>query len=312
MRRLPREPNGRGDTKCDALDRRSASLNEVLVALLGFALGVAIAMYFSRLRRPAVPRQRFRIEFWIFSRSPDRPSDADIMKRISEAPFAKGGITNEDARMVADIRFNIGRAVRQKNAMLFRPDVIGDPDAEIDESLLPLINEVDTIVTVRFAADSRPPEPKRYLRLATYAVEAICDLATGVAIWDAVKQELLSPAALVRRLQENSDGAAYEHHVGIRWAETSAAGVSFTRGMEKIGLPDLTFEDQPLDQRTLATFLVEEAARKCWETGELADAKCEGYGEEFNVEVSSSPGLSPWHVGPVASLRAYRYRPVDS
>lgn len=286
-------------------------MTDVLIALVGFAIGVAIALYFSRRKRPNVPKQRFRIEFWVFSRAAQRPSDADIMKRISAAPFAVGGISNEDARMIADIRFNIGRAMRSKNAMLFRPDVIGDPDADIDRGALALIDEVETLVTVRFAADSQPVEPKRYLRLATYAVEAICDLAKGVAIWDAVKQELFSPETLVKRLGENADGAAFEHHVEVRWGETADAGVAFTRGMEKIGLPDFEFDDQPLDQRTLATYLVEETAKKCWETGEVADTRFDGFGEEFAIEVGPDAEPSPRHVGPVVNLRAYRYRPVD-
>jgi hypothetical protein len=286
-------------------------LTDLLIALLGFVIGVIIAVYFSRRKKPTVPKQRFRIEFWIFSRAAQRPSDADILKRISANSFAMGGITNEDARMIADIRFNIGRAMRSKNAMLFRPDVIGDPDAEIDRAALALVNEVDTLVTVRFAADSQPVEPKRYLRLATYAVEAICDLAKGVAVWDAVKQELFSPDTLIKRLGENADGAAFEHHVDIRWGETTDAGVSFTRGMEKIGLPDIEFDDQPLDQRTLATFLVEETAKKCWETGEVADTRFDGFGEEFAIEVGPGAEPSPRHVGPVVNLRAYRYRPVD-
>jgi len=286
-------------------------MTDALIALLGFAIGAAIALYFSKRKRPSVPKQRFRIEYWVFSRAANRPSDAEIMQRIAAAPFAAGGISNEDARMIADIRFNIGRAVRSKNAMLFRPDVIGDPDARIDPEALALIDEVETLVTVRFAAESRPVEPKRYLRLATYAVEAIVDLVKAVAVWDAVKQELISPQTLVDRLRQNSDGAAYEHHIDVRWGETAEAGVAFTRGMEKIGLPDLEFDDQPLDQRTLATYLVDETAKKCWEAGTVADTRFDGFGEEFAIEVGAGSVSSPRHIGPVVNLRAYRYRPVD-
>ena len=285
-------------------------MNDALIALVLFGLLLLIALHFSKRRKATPPKQRFRIEFWVFSREPQRPSDAEIMKRVSAAPFAKGGIRNEDARMIADIRFNIGRARRDKNAMLFRPDVIGDPDAEIDAVALKLVDEVDTIVTVRFAADA-PMEPKRYLRLATYVVEAISDLCNAVAIWDAVKQELFLPESLRQRLNENSDGAAFEHHVAVRWAEIEDAGIAFTRGMEKIGLPDLAFDDQPLDQRTLATFLVEETSKACWEAESLEDSRFNGFGEEFAVEVGKETSASQRHVGPIVNLRAFRYRPVD-
>lgn len=286
-------------------------MTDLVVALIGFGIGVAIALYFSKRRQPSVPKQRFRIEFWVFARAAERPNDAEIMKRISAAPFAVGGIRNEDARMIADIRFNIGRARRDKNAMLFRPDMFGDADVEIDREALALVNEVDTIITVRFAAETQPVDPKRYLRLATYAVEAICDLAAGVAIWDAVKQELLSPATLVERLKANSDGAAFEHHVGIRWMETNEAGIAFTRGMEQVGLPDVAFDDQPLDQRVLASYLVSETARKCWEDEAMVDSKFDGFGEHFSVEVGHAASASPRHVGPVVNVRAFRYRSVE-
>lgn len=286
-------------------------MNEVLLALVLFAALVLVAIYFSKRRQSPAPRQRFRIEFWVFTHEEQRPTDADIMKRIAAAPFAIGGIRNEDARMIADIRFNIGRARRDRNAMLFRPDVIGDPDAEIDLGALAEIDGVDTIITVRFAADTAPVEPKRYLRLATYVVEAVCDLCRGVAVWDAVKQELYKPNALADRLHVNSDGAAYEHHVDVRWGEIEGAGVAFTRGMEKIGLPDITFDDQPLDQRTLATYLVQETAKVCWEVGALSDSKFSGFGEEFAVEVGKETAASDRHVGPIVSLRAFRYRPVE-
>lgn len=286
-------------------------MNEAALGIFLFIALVIIAWHFSRRRQAPPPRQRFRIEFWVFSREEQRPSDADIMKRISLAPFAKGGIRNEDARMIADIRFNIGRARRERNAMLFRPDVIGDPDAELDSRALASVNEVDTIITVRFAADSVPVEPKRYLRLATYVVEAVCDLCKAVAVWDAVKQELFLPDALHDRLHENADGAAYEHHVDVRWGEIEGAGIAFTRGMEKIGLPDLAFDDQPLDQRTLATFLVGETAKTCWEKEALADSKFSGFGEEFAVEVGKEAAPSDRHAGPIVNLRAFRYRPVE-
>ena len=286
-------------------------MNETAIAIALFAALLGAAWYFRGRRQSPAPRQRFRIEFWIFSQEDQRPSDAEIMKRISAAPFAKGGIRNEDARMIADIRFNIGRARREKNGMLFRPDVIGDPDAEIDADALSKVDSVDTIITVRFASDSAPIEPKRYLRLATYVVEAVCELCRSVAVWDAVKQELFLPGSLRSRLSENADGAAYEHHVDVRWGEIEGAGVAFTRGMEKIGLPDLSFDDQPLDQRTLATYLVEETAKECWNTEELHDSRFTGFGEEFAVEVGKETAASDRHVGPVVNLRAFRYRPVE-
>ena len=286
-------------------------MTETAIALTLFAVLVAVAWYFSRRRQTPAPRQRFRIEFWVFSQEEQRPSDAEIMKRISAAPFAQGGIRNEDARMIADIRFNIGRARRDRNAMLFRPDVIGDPDAEIDVEALQKVDGVDTLVTVRFASDNAPVEPKRYLRLATYVVEAVCDLCRGVAVWDAVKQELFLPHSLHDRLSDNADGAAYEHHVDVRWGEIEGAGIAFTRGMEKIGLPDLAFDDQPLDQRTLATYLVQETAKACWEKEEMRDSKFSGFGEEFSVEVGKETAASDRHVGPVVNLRAFRYRPVE-
>ncbi|MEO7453824.1 MAG: hypothetical protein ABIV13_03565 [Fimbriimonadales bacterium] len=286
-------------------------MNEALIALAAFAGLLAAAWFFSKRRQIPAPRQRFRIEFWVFCAEDQRPTDADIMRRISAAPFAKGGIRNEDARMIADIRFNIGRAKRQRNAMLFRPDVIGDSDAEIDETALAAIEDVDNLINVRFASDAPPVEPKRYLRLATYVVEAVCDLCRGVAIWDAVKQDLFLPGALRGKLEQNADGAAYEHHVDVRWGEIEGAGMAFTRGMEKIGLPDLSFDDQPLDQRTLATFIVEETAKLCWEGGTLTDSKFSGFGEDFTVEVGKETAPSPRHAGPIVGLRAFRYRPSE-
>jgi hypothetical protein len=286
-------------------------MTDALVALLGFGIGIAIALYFSKRRQPAPPKQRFRVEYWIFAEKQQRPSDSEILDRISRAPFARGGIRNEDARMIADIRFNIGRARRDRNAMLFRPDMFGDADAEIEPEALKMVDTVDTIITVRFAADTAPVDPKRYLRLAIYATEAIADLASGVAVWDAVSQRLFSPATLAERLRANPEGAAFEHHVDVRWMETEEAGIAFTRGMEKVGLPDVVFDDQPLDQRILATFLITESARKCWEAGSMEDAKFDGFGEHFAVEATHEPVASPRHAGPVVNVRAYRYRPVE-
>lgn len=292
------------------MDRGHTHVNMYLAFLIGVLLGLALTYYFRKNSKQSVPRERFRIEFWVYCEREDRPPDSDILSRISAAPFAPGGIRNEDARMIGDIRFNIGRAVRSRNALLFRPDLFSDGDSEIDVQALKKIDDVDTMVTVRYVAEKMIPEPKRSLRLATYAVEAICDISRGVAIWDAVKQELISPEALRERLRENQDGAAFEHHVDIRWAETEA-GVSFTRGMEKIGLPNLTFEDQPLDQRTLALYLVSETARKCWDAELLLDAKFDGFGESFSVEIGAEPTASPRHTGPVVNLRAFRYRAVE-
>jgi hypothetical protein len=81
--------------------------------------------------------------------------------------------------------------------------------------------------------------------------------------------------------------------------------------MAKGGLPDIQLEGMPHDAKTLALFLVEEAARRFWDAGEFLPARIEGFGEVFEVEAMPPKLGQPTHRGWLSELAAGRVKPVE-
>lgn len=285
-----------------------------------FLIGVVLAIIFwgayyflTHRKRAAAKPPNTRVEFWIYSPAEARPNDKVFMdKMLAGNPHMKKGlppIGTSEGLVFSDIRLHIATLKRENNSLLFKPDVFSELDANVPDGLTKKLTECKSIIVVRYISESQERN-RAYIQFTTHAADAYARLAEAPLILDTEAQRFFAKDELFDTLQKDGDAVKFDLQVSVRWTEADEMGRAFTRGMAKAGLPDIEFPFQPLDQKVLALHLVEESARQCWETGELAPCSFEAYGEHFEVEFEQPrPGV-PTHRGWLATLHAFRKRPI--
>jgi hypothetical protein len=243
-----------------------------------------------------------RVEYWVYSPTETRPTDQAIMESV-----LKGSMPPDHAACLtmSDVRFHIGGARRIRNPIPFRPEALAEADADFPPDLVKLVDACEAIFIVRFVSEETP-QNKGALVFATRVAAAIAELARSPVVWDTESQTFFVGED-IRRLG-TADAASFDLQVGVRWSETPEEGRAFTRGMAKAGLPDVELTNQPLDQRILAMFLAEGAAKQAWEGGDLSRCEMTGYGEVFDVDFGEPHPGAPTHRGWISSLHAMRKR----
>ncbi|HWP30982.1 MAG TPA: hypothetical protein VNK96_04535 [Fimbriimonadales bacterium] len=281
----------------------------VFLAILFLAVVFSVLFVFLKRRKSKHQPPLVRSEYWIYTSAENLPSDKELMERLlARNPHRKGGVPigAKEGLTFSDIRFHIGFAKREQNAMMFRPEILCETDAEIPSDIASVLEKTNAAIRVTFISEDTPIKDTSYLQFVTHCVDALAEITNAPLIYDVEAQKFWKREDLYNELQRNSRGDRFDLHVVIHWVETTDAGWAFTRGMAKVGLPDIEFGPVPLDHKTIALYLVEGAARECWKKPNLETMTVEGFGESFRIEFGEAIPNSKTHRSWVASMRAVR------
>lgn len=210
-----------------------------------------------------------RCEYWVFVPEPKLPTDGAMMTRLMQrSPFGRV-ITPNDALLFSDIRLHLGVASRVKNPHVFRPD-LHETHTEPTQEVLEGLSRCEGMVRVRFLSE-KPVEGDRHLRFTTHLAEAVAALLGGPVVYDAVGEQLYETEAFVAKIRQDAQATSGAFHVRVVWRPTASGGVALTRGMQKIGLPELHTPESPGDQKVLILELLDRAARSAWDARALPE-----------------------------------------
>jgi len=308
LRGVFREFDGGGSGGSSSVVGRKTFMLNVFLAVLFLAIGFSVLFFFLKKRRGRHIPPLVRSEYWIYTSVGTLPSDKELMTRLlAENPHRKGGVPigAKEGLTFSDIRFHIGLAKREQNAMMFRPEILCESDAEIPSDIVPVLEKTSSVIRVTFVSEE-PLRDVSYLQFVTHCVDALAEMTNAPLIYDVEAQKFWKREDLYNELQKNSRGDRFDLHVVIHWVETMDAGRAFTRGMAKVGVPDIEFGSLPLDHKTIALFLVEAAAKACWENRKLGGMEVEGFGECFRIEFGDAIPNSRTHRSWVAAMRVVR------
>lgn len=238
--------------------------------------------------KPKTPPYLALAEYWVYLDEPKAPKQDDVMGRmIQDNPYAKGAppIGTREGLIWSDIRFHMALALRGKNAHIFRPDLFEshvDPSAED----LAALADAQAVMKLRYVSEQPLPDC-RHLQFLAYAVEAVAALAKARVVFDLVAERLFSFDFLRDALLRDPNGARRELHLRTIWRNCENGGTAETRGLNKIGYPELCTPPTMPDHRVVASQVLELAAEKIWETG-CTDPKItlEHFGDTFHVEIT--------------------------
>jgi hypothetical protein len=288
------------------------AIYSLLTAFLVGALVVFLSKYIhsARSKGRIVRQPPLVIEFWVYSRNPKRPTQEELTAALMGG--GKTSIGTAEALVFTDVRFHMGTVKREANALLFQPGALLEPDAVLPPDLAERIEQAQAVHTVRFVAEPGvlTEREESALRLSTWVALAIADLADGTAIVDIEAQVAYTPEQF-REALEHHGADAFALHVATRWWDDERAAYCFSRGLNKIGQPDIVAEDVPVDFQTLATHLVGEYAEHVWKTRDPSPTVLEAFGSRFLMFTQPADASLKLHRGAWVRCGVNRLEPSD-
>lgn len=213
-------------------------------------------------------------------------------RMLAANPSNKGGkaaIGPAEGLLFSDIRFHLGLARRDKNPLLFRPDLF-DATCAVTPGAVTALADAFAMIKVRFLSHQPMPD-RRHLRFIPHAADAVTALAGGLAVYDPVAETLETAEEFSSRLFE-ADLDASEFHVRCAIAPELSGVTARTMGLRKLGLPELQTLPAPSDQRTLLSELMSTAVKSLWDAGEHQPRlELPLHGDTFVLEVERKGDL---------------------
>ncbi len=233
------------------MDGRRGTIDLVWIGptVLGLLM---LATWFSRSRLPKTTSLTV-CEYWIYLPEPKLPKIEAIMTRmITENPHFKRGnppIGAREGMLFSDIRLHMAIARRSKNPHLFRPDLF-HPAVEPTADTLACLNQSVALAKLRYLSEV-PLADSRHLQFMPHLADAVADLGDGVAIFDPISDRLETRAGFSQRLSANPNQERIDHHFRVVWTITENGGVVETRGLRKVGIPELKTAEVPEDEKSV-------------------------------------------------------------
>jgi hypothetical protein len=244
-----------------------------LIAWLGLGiLVVTVLGYMAMLLfRPAKLKYLLACEYWVYLPTAKPPSQDELMTRlIRDNPLRVNGqpaIGPAEGLLFSDIRLHTALVLRSKNPHVFRPDLF-ETHVEPTAEDLANLSESPALQKVRYVSEE-PLRDDRYLQLLPHMAVAVAELSGAKVVFDTVAEKLFNVAWLKQELEKTADATRPDLHLRVIWKTSDGGGHAETRGLVKIGLPEIATEPSNADQKVLLTTVLEEAATLVWEARSL-------------------------------------------
>ncbi len=196
-------------------------------------------------------------EYWVYAPDPQEPDRALLAQRLA----------GQATSLLADVRLRLTIARREHNPSVFRPDLF-DEDVEPTAELLSRIAGSHGIVKVGYYG-AAPNRDRRYLGFVPRLADALAELCGGGVVFDVVQERLYRAEEFHEMLAAQTDPAEPEAHMRVLWKNPSGEARAETRGLRKVGLPELRSDPVAADMKLLVTDLFERASRSLFDSATL-------------------------------------------
>lgn len=261
--------------------------------LVGFAAALALMWL---IRRYAVRRKYLAAcEYWVYLPGDALPPQDEVMKRLLGAFWRERGpqpaaipISPAEGRLLSDVRLHVALVLRSKNPHVFRPDLFGDTVVPTP-NLLRALSGAKALAKVRFISET-PLEDRAQLAFIPAMAGAMAHLGGAEAVFDVVGETLQPTSELEEALLDRSVLDTPEWNARVVWIEGPDGGHAETRGLVKIGLPEISTHDAPRDHRVLVCQVLEEAVKALWNaTAMPQELTVEAFGDSFRLLLVQEP-----------------------
>ena len=136
--------------------------------------------------------------------------------------------------------------------------------------------------TFRFSYDDR------HLRFMPRLAEAIASMGAARVVFDSVAERLETADHLRCEIRKYENIDVPDFHLRVVWMPCDGGGRAATRGLVKIGLPELVTPTTRGDHQAIVCEVLRLAGEQLWTTRTLPDAiRLSSYDDIFEVQIGS-------------------------
>lgn len=251
----------------------------------GLVFGLVIAYTFVT-RKPKARPYIAAAEYWVYLPGDAMPVQEDVMTRmVAQNPYSRRGqspIGPSEGLVFSDIRLHIALVLRRKNPHAFRPDLF-DANVEPSAEHLQKLAEAQSFVKLRYLSEE-PLKSRLHLQFLLHAADAYAALGDGLLIYDQTCERLMTREELATLLRENFDATLPTLHTRVVWSREGDAGHAETRGLRKVGHPELATPPVEPDQRIIVGHVMEAAIERLWGEPTLPEkVEVDAFDDHFRI-----------------------------
>lgn len=266
------------------MDARGWTIGPLYI-LIGFVLGL-VGGYLYISIRPGRRKYLATTEYWVYLPGEKLPDQNEIMTRtVGLNPYkhrTRVAIGTAEGILFSDVRLHIALVLRSKNPHAFRPDLF-DTSIEATPEMLQAMAEAQSFVKVRYVSED-PLHDTKHLQFLPHLADAVAELGDGKLIYDSVAERLIMREELQELLRTRAEVSGPDIHTRVIWRTDQTGGFAETKGLQKIGLPELkTLPTEP-DQRVLVGLILQEVIGKLWTMTEVPESlEVSAFDDQFRV-----------------------------
>lgn len=263
--------------------------------IAGFLFAFAAVLAWRKLHGRRVPGYFALTEYWVYTPTDALPKQEEVMDRmISANPHNRPGRPSIGAReglLFTDIRLHIALAKRTRNPLIFRPDLF-ESDLKPSKEALERLSDAHSLIKVRYMSEAVLKDT-RHLQFMPHLADTMTDLASGLVVYDVVCEQIYTAEDFKALLDKNNNAERPDMHVRVLWQvdEDGGFGTASTKGLRKIGLPELKTDPVEVDQEVLVSGLMHRVAHQLIRNQTIDSAiEIDEYGDTFIVEFRDRQG----------------------
>jgi hypothetical protein len=262
--------------------------------LIGLVATFAAILAWRKLVGRRVPGYIAHTEYWVYTPREELPKQELWMDRmISNNPHNRRGKPSIGAReglLFSDIRLHIAVAKRSRNPLVFRPDLF-EENAVPSKEVLERLSQANSLIKVRYLSEAVLKDT-RHLQFMPHLADAMSDLSEGLIVYDAVCEQIFTAEEFTAQLEKNNNAERPDMHVRVEWkVEEDGGGHAYTKGLRKVGLPELRTDAVEPDQEVLITGLLHRAAHSLMRDPTTEDPfEYEEFGDTFILQRTQRSG----------------------
>jgi hypothetical protein len=230
-----------------------------------------------------------RVDYWVYLPGDELPSQEQIMHRmLADNPHKVKGVSpigNAEAIFFSDVRTHIALVLKERNPRIFRAGLFPDTIYPTEPQLAAM-DLAKSLVKVSFVSE-QPLKETTHTGFALHAADAIADLANGTLIYDRVSEHLWTRDELTQALSRDPKAQSTDLQTTTLWMSQIEGGWVETRGLRKIGFPEIKTAKMERDQQVLIQAVIDQAVEKVWECNQIpAELTVTLFEDEFRVVVA--------------------------
>lgn len=253
------------------------------------------------IRRLIQPKRPYlaHVEYWVYLPETKLPPQDILLGRLlRSSPFRVGeepAVGPQEALLFSDIRLHTALCLRSKNPHLFRPDLFSD-HVEPSEDSLRSLSSAQAIAKLRFVSEE-PLQGRRHLRFLPHLAEAVAYYGKAETLFDVQAERLAGLESFRAQLDCDPEAEGHGFHARSAWCQEETGGRAVTRGLRKVGLPEIETPLCDREVRSVLTNLLDAAIEQVWSYESLPDElEVSHFGDEYLLKLAHGKSTSTCRV----------------